>query len=170
MEKQIFEIVLEAQQNNESMMEIIVRFEKLIQKYMYHFDVSDREDIKQQLQLAIIESIKKMTYVHSNGECVNFISQAVNNSFFNLCREHKKAAQSKLTEPDDFLLLNQPHIEKFSDIEMENDYAKKLATMPQIYKKIYVLLLEGYSDKEIAEKLHFSKQYINRLKKKLIVK
>lgn len=43
-----------------------------------------------------------------------------------------------------------------------------LANKPIVYSRIFRLLLTGYSDKEIGEILHCSKQYVNRIKKKII--
>lgn len=48
------------------------------------------------------------------------------------------------------------------------DYQKHLEKLPSIYTEIFHLLLKGYSDREIAAQLHFSKQYINRIKKKIV--
>ena len=42
-----------------------------------------------------------------------------------------------------------------------------LTNKPIVYSRIFRLLLAGYSDKEIGEILHCSKQYVNRIKKKI---
>ena len=58
--------------------------------------------------------------------------------------------------------------ERYPDIDLICDYQKHLEKLPSIYTEIFHLLLKGYSDREIAAQLHFSKQYINRIKKKIV--
>ena len=48
-------------------------------------------------------------------------------------------------------------------VDLENSLKSKLP----IERKILSLLIQGYSDKEIAARLGYTKQYINRIKKRI---
>lgn len=147
------------------MLQAINLFSPLIQKYSKKLFFIDREDAEQEMTLAFISTIHKMNYFHSPGECISFINKGLYRRFCVLCKENPQNAEMTT----DFISLPDFEFEeRYPDIDLICDYQKHLEKLPSIYTEIFHLLLKGYSDREIAAQLHFSKQYINRIKKKIV--
>lgn len=169
MDGNICTLIKNAKQSKEGMSDAIQQFTPLINKYKKKLFFLDKDDAEQELRLAFIEAIYKMKYIHSDGECTVFIERALMNRVASLCSQNRK--NDCLIYTDDIgEYNNSPKYErKYNDAEMLYDYQIFLKNAPEIYKKIFPLLLKGYSDAEIASITHYSKQYINRIKKKLML-
>lgn len=167
MEGDICTLLKNAKLNNEEMVNALRQFTPLINKYKKRLFFLDSDDAEQELRLAFIQAVYKLKYIRNDGECTVFIERALRNHVSALCLQNKK---------NDFLIYTDdigeydaaPRYEgEYDDIELLYDYKIFLKNVPEIYKKIFPLLIAGYSDAEIASMTHYSKQYINRIKKKL---
>lgn len=165
MQKNLCTLLNEAKNDSSKMLQAINLFSPLIQKYSKKLFFIDREDAEQEMTLAFISTIHKMNYFHSPGECISFINKGLYRRFCVLCKENPQNAEMTT----DFISLPDFEFEeRYPDIDLICDYQKHLEKLPSIYTEIFHLLLKGYSDREIAAQLHFSKQYINRIKKKIV--
>lgn len=77
----------------------------------------------------------------------------------------KQQAIESINEKD---LCQAAYYEKYEDVEMRYDIQVKKQSMTRNQKDILKYILLGYSDREISDKLGISRQYINRIKKKLL--
>ena len=105
-----------------------------------------------------------MSYYNSEGECLSYIRNGLYRRFCALCRGNYQNSEEAT---EDAKLCEYGFTEKYDDVETLFDYEMLLANKPIVYSRIFRLLLAGYSDKEIGEILHCSKQYVNRIKKKI---
>lgn len=168
MEGKICTLIENAKLNNEEMLYALQEFIPLINKYRKKLFFMDKDDAEQELSLALIEAVYKMKYIHSDGECTMFIERALMNRVAALCSQNKKNAFLLYTEDIGEYNAIPKYEGSYNDVELLYDYQIFLQNAPEIYKKIFSLLIKGYSDTEIASITHYSKQYINRLKKKLL--
>ena len=94
-----------------------------------------------------------------------YINNSVKFTYANLCKKNIRKEQYE--DPYE-ILIEEVYFEKYEDIDAYIDLKKIIEPLSYIKKKIFIYLLLGYSDREVAEKLGVSRQYINRIKKKLI--
>lgn len=165
MENDLCSLLSEAKFDENKMVQALDLFTPLINKFAEKLFFMDKEDAEQEMKLAFIISVQNISYFHSQGECIAYIKNGLYHRFCVLCRDNYKNKEELIGD-------NQLHDcrfeERYNDIDIIYNYEKKLAKMPPIYTKIFRLLLEEYSDKEIGTILHLSKQYINRIKKKIV--
>ena len=82
-----------------------------------------------------------------------------------LCKENPQNAEMTT----DFISLPDFEFEeRYPDIDLICDYQKHLEKLPSIYTEIFHSVAERIFWQGDAAQLHFSKQYINRIKKKII--
>ena len=116
------------------------------------------------MKLAFLIAVHSMSYYNSEGECVSYIRNGLYRRFCALCRGNYQNSEEAT---EDAKLCEYGFTEKYDDVETLFDYEMLLTNKPIVYSRIFRLLLAGYSDKEIGEILHCSKQYVNRIKKKI---
>lgn len=69
---------------------------------------------------------------------------------------------------EDFnIVANEPSFENDSIMKIEIQIA--MENLSDVKQKILKLLLQGYSDTEIAKLLKISRQYVNRVKKEILL-
>ena len=119
---------------------------------------------EQEMKLAFLIAVHSMSYYNSEVECVSYIRNGLYRRFCALCRGNYQNSEEAT---EDAKLCEYGFTEKYDDVETLFDYEMLLANKPIVYSRIFRLLLAWYSDKEIGEILHCSKQYVNRIKKKL---
>ncbi len=143
----------------------------LISKYVRLLYKDEPEDIREELLLALWESVLKIDYCNNDGECLSYINNALRNKFLELYRKSKKQhdfqSTLELEEIPDSQNLKTSSVD-FSDIIFREDikhlFPHATENKQQLFKQI---LLEGKSDAEIAKSFDVSRQYINRLRNKL---
>ena len=123
----------------------------------------DAEDAEQEMKLAFLIAVHSMSYYNSEVECVSYTRNGLYRRFCALCRGNYQNSEEDVSQ-----LCEYGFTEKYDDVETLFDYEMLLANKPIVYSRIFRLLLAWYSDKEIGEILHCSKQYVNRIKKKII--
>ena len=116
----------------------------------------DAEDAEQEMKLAFLIAVHSMSYYNSEGECLSYIRNGLYRRFCALCRGNYQNSE-EATEVSK--LCEYGFTEKYDDVETLFDYEMLLANKPIVYSRIFRLLLAWYSDKEIGEILHCSKQY-----------
>lgn len=165
-EKKFAEMVVSAKDSEDIMLYLLEKLNPLIQSYTKKLFFLEKEDARQELMIAIIEAVQAISKCENDGQCLNYINNAVKFRFANLCKRNIK--QEKIHNKYEKELHNIAYFEKYVDIEMEYDLQEKRNSLTKNQKKILDYLLLGCSDKEISEKLGISRQYINRIKKSFI--
>lgn len=170
MENTIFVHTLQQAKNGDTSAheQIILKFQPMIRKYAYKCHAMEYEDAQQELTLALLIAIQSIKYIQNEGACICFIQNALKNHFKYLCRmsiRHSEYEQS--SESETFASL--PAYSDFGFIELNlslQEYMRSLSSTRQ--KILNFILSEKYSTSEIADKLHLSVQYINRVKKEFL--
>lgn len=148
--------------------EILKRMEPLVKGYASRIHCMEREDSTQELYLTLLKTLPYLSSSSSEGECIRYMQTSVENRYRSLCR-------SCLSEPekDDFdscsVSLQAP--DSFDDTYY--DVTAYINSYPSDSVQRKILSMYFYQDKsdaQIARKLKLSRQYVNRMKKKLILK
>lgn len=129
--------------------EILKRMEPLVKGYASRIHCMEREDSTQELYLTLLKTLPYLSSSSSEGECIRYMQTSVENRYRSLCR-------SCLSEPekDDF-----------------DSCSVSLQASDSVQRKILSMYFyQDKSDAQIARKLKLSRQYVNRMKKKLILK
>lgn len=155
---------MEAKKNPQMMLKVITLMKPLIKSYIKKAFFLDQDDAQQEMILAIIESVKRIPHCSSDGECINYIRNAVRINFAHLCKKNIFHQYEK--EMSDYE-NEKKYNEKYSDIECWVDVSNLVNTLSDKKKNLVLLLLQGKSDQEIATELKVSRQYINRIKKEI---
>lgn len=159
------DLVKHSKDDSETMIQLLGVMEPLIKSYTRKLFFMEKADAQQEIYLAIIEAVKNIPQCKTDGQCLTYIQNAVKFKFVHMCKKNmKKEEMEDLYKKD---LDEEIYMEKYSDVETFYDLQKKKASMNQKQKEILYFLLRGYSDHEIADKMGISRQYINRIKKKL---
>lgn len=148
--------------------EILKRMEPLVKGYASRIHCMEREDSTQELYLTLLKTLPYLSSSSSEGECIRYMQTSVENRYRSLCR-------SCLSEPekDDFdscsVSLQAP--DSFDDTYY--DVTAYINSYPSDSVQRKILSMYFYQDKsdaQIARKLKLSRQYVNRMKKKLILR
>lgn len=162
--KTIREKLLKAKNDSKVMEALIMDFFPLIRKYVKKLYFIEQADAEQELVLAFIRAVKGMNIHNSEGEVIKYLENAVYFCYCNLCKDNIN--KNKYRNLFQFNNLNIAYIDKFQDVEFCIDIKNNIELTMQ-NKIVLSKLLEGFSDTEIAETLNVSRQYINRMKKKI---
>lgn len=162
--KTIREKLLVAKSDTMVMESLIMDFFPLIRKYVKKLYFIERPDAEQEMIIAFIKAVKGMYIYNSEGEVIKYLENALYFSYCSLCKDN--IIKDKYKDLCQFNKVNSAYIEKFQDVEFCIDIQNNIKLTMQ-NKIVISKLLEGFSDTEIAETLNVSRQYINRMKKKI---
>ena len=151
--------------------ELLEKFSPLIKSYAHKLYFLEYADSVQELSIALFEAITKMKTTNDEYACISYIKKSIIHKFTKLYHESidVQSRQSNSVSMDD-----SNNIGDYSDnFKTENhiillDLLNYLKTKTPLEQQIIALIYQGYSDSEIGEKLGFSRQYINRIKKKIL--
>lgn len=102
----------------------------------------------------------------AEAECLNYIQTTVHNRYRFLCRGCLSVPQSESIEDSiDTLSAPSPFDESYYDI---CNYIKTLPEKGMRRQIMSLFFFQYKTDSEIAEILHVSRQYVNRIKKQMI--
>ncbi len=170
MEQSILELIMQYKSlhKEEDFIKILSRFNPLIRKYAKQLYYLEIEDCIQELSLAIYEALQNVENTDNEYACISYIKKAVYHRFCKLYTTSEKE-QRKLEKqaPFEDLMLSS------NDTSMRDklfllDLNKIINSMQHPKKEILQLLINGYTDKDISERLHCSRQYVNRIKKTIL--
>ena len=148
--------------------EILKRMEPLVKGYASRIHCMEREDSTQELYLTLLKTLPYLSSSSSEGECIRYMQTSVENRYRSLCR-------SCLTEPekDDFDSCSVSLQAPDSIDDTNYDVTAYINSYPSDSVQRKILSMYFYQDKsdaQIARKLKLSRQYVNRMKKKLNLK
>ena len=144
----------------------------LINTYAYKLYYLDYEDCKQELSIALYEAVIKMKYADDEYACISYIKNSVINKFTKLY--HESVREQKIQNRRVCMDNDQHEMFHFS-YDMEDcitkvDLDRELEIKSDSERKILNMAILGYTDKEISVEIGYSRQYINRIKKRIIKK
>lgn len=121
---------------------------------------------KEELCLALIESIHKIQKIENEGQCVQYFANAIRNRFYEIYRAWK-SLKREMPGNDELLTLNIADSKNYySEIEFFIDMVSGAECKSDLQKEIMkCCILEEISDTDIANRLNISRQYVNRCKK-----
>lgn len=147
---------------------ILVKMQPLVKKYSRRMYFIEKEDANQELNLAIIEAINHIKKYDNEAMCLTYLQKAVIHKYCYLCKQNINSSFLKKRECEE-IFENIPYIENFNNSELSVDIQEFLKNRSDNQKQIIeYIIFYGLSDSEISLKMHISRQYVNRIKKKLL--
>lgn len=146
--------------------EICRRMSPLLKKYAARLYCMEYDDAMQELYIALLETFPYLDPAKIEAECLNYIQTTVHNRYRFLCRGCLSVPQSESIEDSiDTLSAPSPFDESYYDI---CNYIKTLPEKGMRRQIMSLFFFQYKTDSEIAEILHVSRQYVNRIKKQMI--
>lgn len=155
--------------NEDYFEKLLQRFSPLINAYARKLYYLEYEDILQELSIALYEAVRKITVTDDEYACISYIKKSVVNKFTKLYHE---SVEIQRIQANSVSLESTDNRDYRHDYETDNciskvDLENTLKDKAPIERKILYLLMRGYSDQEIAVELGYTRQYVNRLKKRI---
>ena len=146
--------------------EICRRMSPLLKKYAARLYCMEYDDAMQELYIALLETFPYLDPAKTEAECLNYIQTTVHDRYRFLCRGCLSVPQSESIEDSiDTLSAPSPFDESYYDI---CNYIKTLPEKGMRRQIMSLFFFQYKTDSEIAEILHVSRQYVNRIKKQMI--
>lgn len=146
--------------------EICRRMSPLLKKYAARLYCMEYDDAMQELYIALLETFPYLDPAKTEAECLNYIQTTVHNRYRFLCRGCLSVPQSESIEDSiDTLSAPSPFDESYYDI---CNYIKTLPEKGMRRQIMSLFFFQYKTDSEIAQILHVSRQYVNRIKKQMI--
>lgn len=147
-------------------LQIVEKMNPLIHKYERLLFKDDREDVREELILALLESIRKMKYCDNEGQAVYFLSISLKNKFHELYNKSKKQYDNETSISDEVWEQIPSWERAYDNVNLKQDFEKILYGLNKVTQSIlYAVLVEGESDSNTAKENNVSRQYVHRLKK-----
>lgn len=146
--------------------EICNRMTPLIKKYASKIHCMEFEDAMQELYITLLETLPHLTPSKPEAQCLKYITTAVHNRYRSLCKTYLSIPITENIEDYQFSLTSLPEFD-----DGYQDICTYIHSLPEkgMQRKIMTLyFFQHKTDTEIAQEVHMSRQYVNRLKKKLI--
>lgn len=160
----LLEMIMEYKKGNKEIFTAIMeKMNPLIQNYIWKLSFMEREDVKQELLLSLLEGIHKIKYVRSEGECINYVKTCVYHTYLELVEKEQKNRAVYLEErevPDDESIMSCCEIlmELEQYISLLGDRKRQIATeIVKMHK----------NDEEISKEMKISRQYVNKIRKEM---
>lgn len=162
-------LVKRVKKDNLALMDVLERLQPLIKSYTKKLFFMDKEDAEQETILAIIEAIHCMENSDSEGCCLVYLKNAVFFRYCALCKKNIKRTNKEVLNDmaEDF---EGDYVEDYKMVELNFDLQEtiKKQKLSITHVKIISLALRGYSDKDISTQLGMSRQYVNRIRKRIL--
>lgn len=147
---------------------IIQRFEPAIRKAVYHVNKNLRDDMRQELMIAVWHAVEKLGDCSSEGGCVKYISSTIHNQARHIYSIAKKQEEHEQTVDAFWDESAQTTVSDYSMAEFQADLEAKTRNMNHVQKRMAeYAFLQGISDAQIAQQLQISRQYLEMFLKSL---
>jgi len=149
----------------ESLIQIIEVLMPVIKKYTKYLYKDDSEDVREELILAIIIALKKMSYIGSEGECVNYLVNSIKMKFYELYRKSVLVNEmEEIKEENTFEIIFMDAA--YENISFFNDMRQFSLNYKGKTQEIFLdFILNDYTETQLSKKYHTSRQYMNKLRK-----
>lgn len=154
--------------SEECLLGVLKKMEPIINKYARRLYLLEFEDMKQELSIAVIESINKIQKYDNEGQVVSYFCRAVRNRYLELCRKSEVTEKEDIYDEEKMKVLVSSSEDTYLYVELYKDLEKYRKGKTKIEKEIIKGVLdEEKTDTELAGELGISRQYVNRCKKRL---
>lgn len=155
--------------DNDAAMYLIDKLAPLLKSTARKLFNLEYEDVYQELVLAVLQGLREIKYMNDDGQCMMYFVRIIKNRAMHLSADRYK----ELNATDEYQEIDFPGIpDEAGDFDnllvrlVISDISKNYSEQRRII--LYLSLYEGFSDREIAELMGLSRQYINRCKNKMI--
>lgn len=163
-DEKLAKLVKDAKTNRELLNVLIDKFQPLINSYCRKLFYLDPDDAKQEMYLAIIESVRNIPCCKTDGQCITYITNAVKYKYCFLCRKNIVREENEDLYEED---IEKVYVEEYGFVELLFDCNKIALSLQEKKKEILQYIVDGYTDREIAKKIGVSRQYVNRVKNEI---
>lgn len=150
---------------------IVQRMNPLICKYVRHLYRDEKEDMRSEFILSLLEAVNKLKYYEDEWACFTFLCNALKNRYLELYKKSKQRFINEVctgADSDFEIMSGGKELYIYCEVEFRKDLMYYLSDYNDRQRKILLsLIIEGKSDSEAALLYHISRQYVNRLKRKL---
>ena len=149
-----------------AMNQLLEQFEPLIKSQARDFGANEKEDAAQELRIALFQAVQQIEYFDSEAQVNSYIIKSVKSKKIYLYRKHKKKCEYETAILEDMEFKVRDNA--YEDAVFYTDLVRHIEKMPKKYRNILTQILEGKNDSEIADNMNLSRQYVNRIKKKML--
>lgn len=155
--------------NKNAFIELVEQFSPLITKYSHLLYKDEFEDMKSELTVALWQAVCNIKKYDINKQIIKYLSNALRIRFLELYRNSRSYNDNSLIVENYDFFQNIPDPLPYSDCLITqldiNAYINSLNTNIRVIAH-YIINLQ-YTDSEIAKQLHISRQYTNRIRRKI---
>ena len=165
--KSISNLINEYQSGNSQVsMEILKRMSPLLKKYASKLHCMEYEDAIQEMNLAILEALNYLKPDWTEEKYLFYLKNVIHHRYCALCKSILRRPQTEDLFPYSTTLAAPPAIDDSYYAVLA--YIDSLPAESTGRKILSMYFLDDYSDTEIADILHVSRQYVNRIRRQLI--
>jgi len=155
----------------ENLLKILECMQPMIKRYACRSHWGEKEDVEQELILAVIEAVNKMENCDNDGKGITFFGNAIKNRYLEIYRKGKRASVEGAVEWEQLDREVGQDTKCYQNVEFLLDLEQLLQTDSYVKEKIaYYILHEQWDDQEIARRMNITRQYVNRCKKEIFRK
>lgn len=150
--------------------DIVQKMTPLLNSYAKKLYYLEFDDSMQELSITLYIAVISIQSFDNNFACLAYLKQAILHKFYKLYSQSVKEKRmiDKRVQSDSLEVLISGPDERFNSMIVMHDLYESIKHKTDTEKQIIYMLILGYSDQEITHFLGYSRQYINRLKKKII--
>ena len=165
--KNLSQLIKKAQKETKNMEELINKFSPLIWHFASRLPY-DRQDATQDMVLSFLQIIHAIQldelYEQNDLVLLAYLKKAMSNHYINLLGKYSKTSNQLLSLEDQDIQIA---IE--NDFEMEIEIRRLTEHLSEIQRQVISLKYwYGYSEVDIAQMLHITRQAVNRTKNRAI--
>ena len=143
--------------------EIVIKFKPLLHCYSKKLYDLEYEDSFQELTLTLYEAIIHIKQIKNEFSCLLYIKKSILHKFYSLYDKSKKLQHEK-SKIDNIYFFN-PLESQIENCLFQIDIKQWLKGKRKLDYIVLYKAFIGYTDKEIAVELGYSRQYINKIKR-----
>lgn len=164
---EICELISKIKRNKEDFYLIVERFSPLINKYTKLLYKDEKEDVYEELVVALWEAIQKITFYDNDGQIVSYLTTALKNKYLELYRISRRLHDNVVKMTDNEADIATKTDNQYDEIIMQIGMQEIFEDLKENKKELFRLIfMEGLTDIEAANQLHISRQYVHRMRKK----
>ncbi|MGN0425785.1 MAG: RNA polymerase sigma factor [Acetatifactor sp.] len=162
-------LIQQIKEDKEKFYLILDKMKPLIDKYCRILYKDESDDTRAELSLSLWEAIQKISVYENDAQIVTYLKNAVTNRFHELYRKSCKWNNLATPLEDELLYSLSENKDSYNETECRIDLERFIEKhFSGAKKEIYFeMLIWNYSDTEISEHLHISRQYVNRMRKSI---
>ena len=120
-EERYAELVNKSKTNSEAMLKLIITMTPLIRKYSKKLFFMEYEDAEQEMVLALIKAVKKISKCETDGQCINYLQNAIKYHFSNLCKKNMQRKKCEEVCCENNVIS---YTERYTDVDFIYDLTK----------------------------------------------